>query len=54
MKDELAASGRLEREQETMGWYTEIGEIYEPPARAGTTADRVIAFFLAQIVRHRR
>lgn len=42
MKDELAATGRLKREKETMHWYTEMGEIYGPPARVGTTADRVI------------
>ena len=41
MRDELRATGRLDRELAAMRWYLNFGEIYEQPRHPGANADRM-------------
>jgi chondroitin-sulfate-ABC endolyase/exolyase len=47
MRDDLRASGRLEREMATLEWHCMFGELYEPSWDPGTNADymRTVSIF---------
>jgi chondroitin-sulfate-ABC endolyase/exolyase len=47
MRDDLRATGRLERELATLEWHSMFGELYEPSWEPGTNADfmRTVSMF---------
>lgn len=51
MRNELKATGRLDRELATIEWYLDFGEIYERPQHPGTNADRMRTSLLHMLLR---
>ncbi|QHI69320.1 chondroitinase family polysaccharide lyase [Tichowtungia aerotolerans] len=50
MRDELRATGRLERERNAIRWYSNLGKIYTDPERTGASADELRSIYLNRLI----